>query len=144
MLPLQGLAGLIAQVVGPTHTHSLRAEAAQTFVDFRREGTWSADARLAAISARHGHSHAHDGADRHHHAVDDASVVYVDGDRFGDASPHDSASKGDSGGAFLPLHATLSPMFTSGASHRYQPDLGWSPTEPDLARLERPPQSALA
>uniref|UniRef100_UPI0025F2B307 hypothetical protein n=1 Tax=Methylibium sp. TaxID=2067992 RepID=UPI0025F2B307 len=77
LLPLQGLAGVLAQSIGAVHFHAQSladATPMQGWQDFRRQ----VDGSVHGVSAAH-HVHAHAHLDRHHHAGPDASAVVVDG-----------------------------------------------------------------
>lgn len=129
VLPLQGLAATLVQVRGPAHVHA-RSEARTVLVDFRRPPSLA-------------HVHAH-GVAHHHHGADDASVTFVDGDRFGDAQPHDAGTAGDAAGAFLPLPAEAVRWLGAAIGHLRRAGPAWTPTTTDPTRLERPPRSARA
>ena len=141
VLPLQGLTGLLAQVAGPSHVHQLGA-GAPLLVDFRRAPGPSEDSRVAAARARHGHGHAGDATERHPHHFDDATVRYVDGSRFGDASAHDPGAASDAVAAFLPLWFSSPFWLLSDISHWRRDAPSWNPTAADSVRLDRPPSTA--
>ena len=81
VLPVQGAAAGVFSAIGPAHLHqSVRAAPAAALVleDFRR---WKpAPVVQTHVFTALGHVHAGASPQRHHHAVDDASVVRTGGD----------------------------------------------------------------
>lgn len=141
LVPLQGLAVTLIQVRGPGHTHVV-VPARIVLVDFRRDigpSPRTQDPLEGIADAWHGHSHGT--AQFHHHAFDDRSVVYADGERFGGAIDHDDGTGLDAAPAFLPLPSAL-PSWAAACLR--QADISgplWTPTAAGSARLERPPRA---
>ncbi|MEO5737659.1 MAG: hypothetical protein ABIQ82_09395 [Variovorax sp.] len=133
-LPLQGLSAATIQLLGTNHTHRGMAAVAPFMAgwqDFRRSPHWSDSPRPA---------HSHEWFQRHHHALDDASVVALDAQ--GGESPGDVGSSAASAiwlvfptasGLLVPRAELMEanwPRFSTAAFQSC-----------DAKRLERPPQA---
>lgn len=143
VVPLQGLAVCLLQVRGPGHAHVQATEDTLLGADFRRNlgRRMTVDpVRRVLLEAAHGHPHFE--ARFHYHAMDDASVRYVDGDGFGGALGDDGGAAGDGLAWFVPLPA--SGVRWSDPGQGALPDAGprWTPTGAFRPRLDRPPSLA--
>ncbi len=145
ILPLQGLSATLVQAHGPAHRH-VQTSPGLVLTDFRRDlgaRTEVSPVEQAVVDVFHGHSHA--GTKFHYHALDDTTVVYVDGQGFAGSSGHDDGAATEGGLAFFPLPVTGQATVMAGhATHCLASGSLWAPTSVISTPLERPPQALRA
>lgn len=128
VLPLQGMAAVVAELRGPSHRHAASEE------------LW-----IPQMSVRHSlapmqHAHAHANAERHHHARSDTTVIEVPSADGAEAiAVDDGSNSGGSGGTFLALipSAHAAPPFEARNSLHAADPGSFQTRYP--GRLERPP-----
>lgn len=133
-LPLQGLSAATTQMLGTHHAHRSMAAVAPSmdgWQDFRRAPHWSESPRPA---------HSHEWFQRHHHAIDDGSVVALDaqsGEFAGDVGSGAASAIwlvfSSAGGLFVPGAAVMRSNWPKLEAAAIQ--------SCDAKRLERPPQA---
>lgn len=153
-IALQGCAGALVQVLGPTHTHRAAADAARTVEHQPARGDWL-DSLLAWRASQLQHlqatgvfrhaaaqpaAHEHGDLERHHHGVGDATVVALDGAATDAASDAGHGPAGGSAPPWGPMAAhSLVPALLPGGPWPGTPAWAWSSAARKLP--ERPPKA---
>ena len=134
VLPLQGAAVGIFGALGPAHVHKA-ADAPLVLEDVRR---WKPAPRAQAhVFTAFGHFHASATPQRHHHAVDDGSVVRTDAD----AADADEAP-GASAVSVLALIPSMTMQVPSSAAAERNHGPLWAASTGFVHPPERPPRPA--
>jgi len=117
-LGFYGYFGAVLQMLGPKHTHSVEdvarqapqtavravslAELAQEWLRAVREWHEEVHAHSHAGGAW-GHTHQHDTAERHHHDINDKSVISMDGAGLTVDAVADAGATASAASAYMPL-----------------------------------------
>ena len=153
-LALQGCAGALVQVLGPTHTHRAAADAQRAVEHQPATAAWL-DSLLAWRASQLQHlqatsvfkhaaaqpaAHQHGDLERHHHGVGDTTVVALDGAASDAASDAGHGPAGGSAPPWGPMAAhSLVPALLPGGSWPGTPAWAWSSAARKLP--ERPPKA---
>lgn len=130
-----GVSSTLVSLLGPNHIHRSAASAdpLSGWQDFRRVS----GVRIVPL-----HVHSHDGLARHHHVVNDASVVALDAAAGSDGAGSDDASR-LAGAAVLVLalaNVAALPALSS-TQERWSSIAGPHRAGRTVAPLERPPRA---
>lgn len=149
-LPLQAVSAAVTAMLGARHTH--QAPTSEQLVpngshDLNDPMTGWRDFRRMQYGDAHSHSHerAHALGMRHHHQLDDASVVKDDASDFsGGGAPAEAAQVSASFLFMTASHAVDVPPSGEAFGVAWNAARAVVPGNPDPWRIERPPQSPKA